>query len=283
MLMRSCIEWRKSFPYMVEIDQFNIDYKLNKTKELISFLDVFGMSQRVNIRIDKDIFVDEKEDLIDLFIDLVKLDKYMFAIVIDQNFFSEEEVQKLRENNVLFYFNSVIDTWDDLLGIVSLGVSDIFIGRDLCFELDKIKAALQFLKKSVQIRVYANICQTFYDYDDGLKTFFIRPEDMEFYSTYIDIIEFYDSADIQKVLYEIYFHDQKWNGNLQEIIKGLKVEINNEYFLTGDFAEQRAVCGRKCLKGKRCALCDKLVLLAKTIKNSDDYEMFSKYHSKGDN
>lgn len=277
--MRSCIEWRKSFRYLSEIDQFNIEYKINKTRELLNFLDIYGISQRVNIYTGN-LTKEEIQDAIDVLIDIKELNKYKFSIVMNKNSVSEEEINKIKENNIDFYFLNLIDTWDDLLGVLNMDVSDVFIGRDLGFELTKVAAAVQHMEKPAQIRCYANLCQTLYGYDDGLKTFFIRPEDVAFYDDYIDIIEFWDSVDIQSTLYEIYFHTHKWNGNLQEIIKGLKKEINNQYIITGAFAEYRISCERKCYKGGSCSICKKIALLADTIKNSEEYEMFSKYHKK---
>jgi len=58
-------------------------------------------------------------------------------------------------------------------------------------------------------------------YNDGFKQFFIRPEDVDIYGEYVDVIEFYDSIEQQNVLYEVYFKDKEWNGKLREIIKGM--------------------------------------------------------------
>lgn len=56
--MKSCIEWRKSFNYKIEIDEFNIYFR-NKKEKLINFLDVFAKSQRVNLCVPVDITTNE--------------------------------------------------------------------------------------------------------------------------------------------------------------------------------------------------------------------------------
>lgn len=280
--MRSCIKWNKSFPYLTEIDEFNIEYQLNKGRQLIKFLDIYGISQRVNIYIPDFFSEDNIDETIDLLIGIQELEKYNITIVGNKNIIGTiDRIKRMQEGKLSFYFSNIIDTFDDLLGAIYLGVSDVFIGRDLGFELDKVTAVIKNQNSPIQVRCYANICQTFYSYDNGLKTFFIRPEDVNFYSNYIDIIEFWEPEGLEKkVLYESYFHNHKWAGNLQEIIKGLKVSVNNNFFITGDFAETRYKCARKCYKGNHCALCDKLLMLSETIKNNEEYIMLSKYHGK---
>ena len=107
-----------------------------------------------------------------------------------------------------------------------------------------------------------------WDNSDGIKTFFIRPEDISIYHPYIDVLEFYDSENQQNPLYEIYFHDQKWDGDLREIIKGLKYKVNSYYILGSEFARNRISCNRKCIKGSNCNLCQSIVEFANTIENN---------------
>jgi hypothetical protein len=157
--------------------------------------------------------------------------------------------------------------------MLELGVSDVYIGGMLGFDLERVN---KFVPINIQIRSYVNICQYEWDNSKGFKTFFIRPEDLNYYSNFIDVIEFYKSEDIQNTLYEIYFHSKEWNGNLREIIKGLRVDINNYYILGSEFARRRAQCRRKCIKGERCELCDGLIDLAKTLEESKEYDVFKR-------
>jgi len=124
--------------------------------------------------------------------------------------------------SVPFYFSIPAYTWDQFLTYISIGVSDIFISGDLAFELDKISPIAK--EKNIRIRCYANIVQVdnnLNKYNDGFKQFFIRPEDIDIYGEYVDVIEFYNSIERQNTLYEIYFKDKEWNGKLREIIQGM--------------------------------------------------------------
>ena len=262
--MKSCIEWRKSFKYLPQIDQFNIDFR-NKQIKLNKFLDIYAKSQRVNIRLPEEYTKDD----IDLLIAAYQKGYNIAVILPGQN------LQKII--SVPFYFSVPAYTWDRLLTYISLGVSDIFISGDLAFELDKVSSIAK--KENIKIRCYANIAQVddnLNKYNDGFKQFFIRPEDVDIYGEYVDVIEFYDSIEQQNVLYEVYFKDKEWNGKLREIIKGMDNQVNNYYILGKEFAQRRIKCSRKCLKGERCQLCERTIELANSLEKSKNYQVFKR-------
>ena len=199
-------------------------------------------------------------------------EKYNIAICI--NYLDIEDFKKFEEAGIPFYFNFRIDSWDVFHYYVSLNVSDIFISGELGFDLKRVSRIAK--GKGIRLRAYANYSVGFNPFSNGFKDFYIRPEDVDKYSEYIDVLEFWDSVDKQNVLYEVYFHDKEWNGNLQEIIQGLKVKINNYYILGPEFGRRRMNCRRKCQKGEGCQLCERLVELAETLENSPDYEVFER-------
>jgi len=177
-----------------------------------------------------------------------------------------------------FYFTYPIDNWDEFIGYCEEGVSDVFIVGELAFDLERVAAAAH--EKNIRIRCYPNVCQTRWNgYKTGLTTFFIRPEDLYLYEDYIDVIEFDLTPNFlyqQETYYTIYFHDKKWEGNLQNIIKGLKIPINNYYLLGNEFGKRRINCQKRCLKNNRCNYCEVLVELAKTIEDSDYLELYKR-------
>lgn len=262
--MKSCIEFRKGFKYLPQIDEFNIDFR-DKQIQLAKFLDLYAKSQRVNIRLPNNYTKDNIELL-----EAAYEKGYNIAIILPDKFYANQ----LREHGVPFYFEDPAFTWDQLRGMGSLGVSDVFVSGELGFDLENVKWYADL--NDIKIRCYANISQSMWKTGDGFKDFYIRPEDIDFYSNYIDIIEFYDSVDNQNVLYEIYFYDKEWNGNLREIIKGLSLDINNYYILGPEFARRRSQCGKKCFKGERCALCDRLIEFARSLEKSEDFQVYKR-------
>lgn len=266
--MKSCIEWRKSFKYLPQIDQFNIDFR-NKQIKLLQFLQLYAKSQRVNIRLPGD-FTEENIELLNLIYEK----GYNIAIVLP-SILTLQDLQKIKAP---YYFQELATCWDELINFISLKVSDVFVSCELGFELDAVKALLE--NTGIQIRCYANISQSKGDNTKGIKGFYIRPEDIDIYGKYIDIIEFFGSVTTQNALYEIYFHDKKWDGKLNEIIKGIKSNVNNYYILSKHFAEYRTKCAKKCLKSNDCQLCDKIISLANSLRDSEHYQVFRKRDKK---
>ena len=273
--MKSCIQWRKSFKYLPQIDEFNIQFKRKDTK-LLKFLDKYAKSQRVNIYVNQP---DITEDDINLLIEIYKTKKYNIAVVCQFGLNDSHQFSKLRFSNVPFYFCNPVETWDVLLGFIAIGVSDVFVTNDLGFDLEEVSKVTKPL--DIQIRCYANICQSSWNEGFGFKSFYIRPEDVDKYSEFVDVLEFYKSEERQSVLYDIYFHDKKWSGELREIIQGLKLDVNNHYIIDDQFADRRIRCKKKCIKGGRCRLCDRLLEFAISLENSPEYQVFNK--RKGDN
>lgn len=210
--------------------------------------------------------MDYKDNDIELLIAIYEKYKYNIAIILPDQW----HVNRLTEVGIPFYFSTPVLTWDQLNNYLEAGVSDVIISGELGFDLSRIRFLTN--QKNVQIRSYVNIAQSSAWINGvGFKDFFIRPEDIDIYSEYIDIIEFYDSVDKQNVLYEIYFKDKEWNGKLREIIQGLKSDINNYYILGSEFGRRRTQCQKKCIKGENCKLCDKLMELADTLEKSKEY------------
>lgn len=240
---------------------------------MVNFLNQYAKTQRVIIRVEKTI---EQKDI--NFLELLATqNNYNIAILFKLSpvgfvTFTPAGID-LQNLKIPFFFDKMITSWEGLREILDLGVSDVYIGGMLGFDLERVN---KFIPEGIQIRSYVNVCQANWDNSEGFKTFFIRPEDLNYYGNFIDVFEFYESVDTQNTLYEVYFHTQEWNGNLREIIKGLKLDINNYYILGPEFARRRAQCRRKCIKGERCELCDGLVDLTKSLELSKEFDVFKR-------
>lgn len=269
--MKTCIEWRKSFKYFDQVDEYNIEYKPNKNEKLLDFLEHYAKKKRVNI------YTEPIESNIEVLIAIQQTEKYNTAIVInDSPPKLDKNIQKLLiDNQCTYYFHCLCPTWDGFNQMLELKVSDIFISGELGFDLKRARARVG---KTVQLRSYVNLSQT--HFGDTFRGFFIRPEDIDTYSEYIDVFEFYDSVNKQNILYDIYFYDKHWDGNLREIIKNLDVDVNNYYLLGSEFANRRMNCKRDCFKGDKCNLCTRLKELADTLENSKDYDVFLRRYNK---
>lgn len=179
-----------------------------------------------------------------------------FMVAYDQNIH-----QDLYDLNLKYFFIDPISNLDDFMGVINLGVTDIYVTNELGFFLEKISPICK--KKDIAIRVYPNVAQSTNKFTTpGIKKFFIRPEDVELYEQYVDVLEFWGPIDKQPVLYDIY-HDGRWQGNLQDLILGLDEEIDNMKIMPA-FGESRTCCRKKCAYGQ-CHICDNIKSAAEAL------------------
>ncbi len=174
--------------------------------------------------------------------------------------------EELKKANIQFFFNSYVRDWDTLHYYMELGVSDVYVVEALAFELNLLAPVAH--AKGVSIRAFANVCQGLQVGGNPLKSFFIRPEDVVDYEKYIDVLEFYGDEHVQAVAYKVYAHDKQWAGSLNEIIIGLEQEIDNRRIAPA-FGNLRMRCGKRCLKGKNCHICDHIKNVANKLEESD--------------
>ena len=259
--MKYCIDLQKT-SILDDVDEITIDYD-RKNLNIIKYI-----QERPQKRFILNI-LDLAESL--EYKDIEKLNAIYeensdinFAIKLPMYYEMLDEL--LPTLKVPFFFQKVVTNWEDFLGYISLGVSDIYIGEDLGFELDKVSKIAK--EHNIQIRTFPNIVQTQWKYTSSLKSFFIRPEDVELYEQYIDVLEFWGDRHKQPTFYKIYAIDKKWYGDLQEIITGFSAKLDSKFTIPR-FSEKRVRCGRSCLKGGICQLCDRIEELSKTLEKAD--------------
>lgn len=171
----------------------------------------------------------------------------------------------MKRYELSFFFEKPIVDWDTLWAVLLLGVSDMYIAERMGFELPNIKDIAN--RYNCQIRTYIDVCQSSVHTFDPVFSFWIRPEDIDFYGQYIDVIERYQDGDtIQNdTYYEIFMIQKKWSGDLGEIISGLEDSGLDSRCMLPSW-NRRAYCEKRCLKGSPCRLCHQAVKLARDLK-----------------
>lgn len=174
-------------------------------------------------------------------------------------------IKLLQENEVPFFFNVYVSDWETLHLLADVGVTDMYIVENLCFELDKVHKVLS--EKNIQVRVFPNVAQSKYKYD--VISFFIRPEDKYIYDEYVNIYEFYDRPNVytMNTYFDVYANNEKWGGNLNELIIGLEDTLDSRFTIPR-FGETRVRCGKRCLKGESCQMCHRIVSLSNTLESA---------------
>ena len=174
---------------------------------------------------------------------------------------------ELQQIHIPYFSLEVAIEWETFYYLAEFGVSDIYIGGQLGFELKDVAAAAA--KKGIRTRVYPNLAQSVLRDTDALINFFIRPEDIDLYNRrYVSTFEFFTPNDIDinwDVLYRAYAINKKWLGPLNEIVLNLDTDIDNTY-IHPHWGEFRMNCKRKCLKYESCDMCNQLYDFGKSLR-----------------
>ena len=251
-IVNYALEFNRNSKYLTDIDEIIVKYEGNEN-ELRNFLTTHN-TQKITISIETFIKPQTITDLLEL-----KKEGYSFSV--RSAVILPEHISLFKKAEIPFFIGRQIMSWDEFLYHIELGVSEIYISGSLGFELEAVSRISK--EHNVKLRAIPNIAQ---GYDLGippLKKFFIRPEDIELYSQYIDTFELQGPHDKIDILYKIY-RSKQWYGNIRELIIGFDVDLDTKHVIPL-FGEKRTNCGRRCLKGKKCHLCDSISELAETL------------------
>ena len=288
--MKYCINYFEKFNYLNEIDEINILFEKGEPSLVENLKSLIAM-EKVNPKAVFNVFISAQEcaqlteEEVNVFIMEVvnynqENENSQIKIVFDGDLLEEAYAAdldiifpKVKENDIPFFYDTFAKDWDMILGLLTLGVSDIYISGQIGFSLHLLKNILEDEgAEEVQIRAVCNACQSsfLYNEQDNFKTFFIRPEDVEFYAQYIDVLEFDNFAKSINTTYEIYKRGS-WDADLEILIDKLNVSVDNRN-LVQPAMQERATCQRKCLTGERaCHLCDEAIAYADLLDEKGVY------------
>lgn len=271
--MNYCVRFSRKFEYTDEIAEFKIIYK-PRDKKLLEFLDYFN-DKRFIISIT----VDDMPELVlsNLWKDYAERKNFTFLlpeINDDNRKIISLFIKELKSNNIPFYFEDKVYSIDKVWELIDLGVSDIYISGELGFELAEISDRIH--EAGVKIRVFPDVAQSVRAGGDSVTKFFIRPEDVDNYEDFVDVMEFtLNDKERDNILYKIYAINKKWTHEIKDIILNFDDEISNLSF-PSSFGEVRTHCRKRCLKNGNCQICFR----AKELSN---YLNSKEIHLKTDN
>lgn len=190
-----------------------------------------------------------------------ELDPIHFRYLINNNDYLQLAAMRKEIKNLHSCFcNLYARTWNDLLGLIDLGFTEVYITEELCFNLPAVKALCA--KNNVRVRAFPNIAQghSFHSFPN-LRRFFILPQDIPFYSKYIDTFELYFPPHTPASKISQIFNTYKNNlsyAQIADIIIGADSAIKPEE-LNPLFGIMRANCQYGCMRnGKDCQICKKM-------------------------
>lgn len=242
--MKYCIRYYSGVPtsLLKKVDEIELPFRLEDL-ELPNFLKEYS---------NQTIVLSEVNDIKK--IERVNILYQKFQNIKIKIHFSDYEVLKeeIQKNNIPFFFAEAVVSWDSFFGIINSNPSDILISNELAFSFADVANIAH--QKEIQVRAIPNYAQSSWDDMPNILKFFIRPEDTESYADSVDLFDFYtDDLTKQPVIYKIYTQ-QKWLGNLNELIFNFEEYCPNEYLIYS-FGQIRKNCKKRCLQGKTCLLC----------------------------
>lgn len=274
--MKYSITYFRSFRYMKDVDEIILYWSTEDN--IVDFvLENFAQKQRIVID-----FSDKKvSELRKAVPKLLEMKEKHSNFTVKMNIQTQKAFSEfLYDKKIPFFFGSFCNNWDSLYAYGLLGVSDVYITEELCFNLKDVKAFCE--PRRIKVRVFPNVAQVSgkgtSDIIPDIKKFFIRPEDICQYEPYVDICELWCPLEKQSVLYEIYKSEQ-WLGDLSDIISSFETSVPNTGFMP-HFAALRINCKKKCYKTK-CDICPAAVELAHMM-IADSFEIQTPRELVGD-
>ncbi len=187
-----CLNYYPSQSYLKDADEFRIKYR-PADRSLEDFLKEYQ---------NKSIVIDVTDTFDELDAKLFKglSEKYHnIKLIIDYH--NKDHLVLVQEYEIPYFFINSISTIDELTGYIKYHPTDMYICEELGFSLDKVSKILH--DNNIKVRVYPNICQSSFSETPSILTFFIRPEDISIYSTFVDVFELISDQDRQEVIYKI--------------------------------------------------------------------------------
>ena len=162
-----------------------------------------------------------------------------------------QQIGRLKEGGCRFFFGSdySASSFSDLQSFADMmGVTDIFISDDLCYDLPHVKRYCE--SKGISVRLILNYVP------------------ISIVDKYIDVAEFScgkgDSYDFKKldVLYKVWFERHDWAGNIQEINENIPFAYYPRTIMPG-LTESKIKCGLACVReGSKCSKCHQALELS---------------------
>lgn len=242
--------------YLQEVEQLKINYR-PADRTLPDFLEKYQ---------DKSIVIDITESFDDVDAELFKglYQKYKnFKLLF--SFDNKEYLERVQKNQLPFFFKNFVSTIDQMNGFIQYHPTDMYICSELGFSLDKVSKLLH--DNNIKVRVFPNICQSSFSEIPSIKTFFIRPEDIDIYKVFVDVFELISDQEHQQVIYKIY-KQGKWFGEIGAIIPSFKDRLNSKYLLPS-FGIIRSKCGKRCFYDPSvCSICDRFIQVSDSLQKN---------------
>ncbi len=254
--MKVCLNSHCSPEYLEKTDEIKISYK--DRNKIIDYIEKYPKATIILSLRDAPEETETTWEEIKRYQTLCK-GKFLFAAV------NANQVKECSFQLINFYLDRPIKTFEEVYWLKAFNSKYILVDSPLFYRLADLKDL-----GGIPLRIAPNVAYYANDVprSNGIYGSWIRPEDIELYSDYIDTIEFED-CDVRKeeALYRVYMETKKWPMDLNKLITNLDTSINN-FYIPDTFGLMRLTCGQTCMSGGACHWCDRVIALA----NNKDFQ-----------
>lgn len=244
-ILKYSLSSRQTSDYLNKADEIRVEYRDHR---IIPDLAEKYPNATINLTTTSTDDIDWKE--VRTYNILCKMKFYIGITTLDH-------YHQAKELGVKYYYRYPITTFQELRDMKAAGMSYVILGAPLFFMMDKVK------RIGIPVRAIANVAHTeaYFTSADGPTGTWIRPEDVETYETYVEVIEFMDNITAEQALYRIYAENHKWSNPLSYVVKDLDHEAVNR-MIPPTLAQTRLNCGQRCMENGICRLCQRTLDLA---------------------
>ena len=142
----------------------------------------------------------------------------------------------------------------DLKMLEEFGAEYAYVGIPLFFNLKRVVKNGDY---HIKLRAIPTVSfNHHYPYPSGVCGQWIRPEDIEAYEPYIDIMEFeFCEVTREETLYKVYAEQKEWSTRLDILVEDLGSSALNR-MIPDSLVEARLECNHRCMNGGACHLCE---------------------------
>ena len=197
--------------------------------------------------------------------ELVKVELIHFDVVTGNNLIVSckniQQLKTIKDFGIKYMLDYEVPSTYELRAVADLGCEYAYVGLPLFFSL---AATLDI---DIKLRVIPTRCSDHkFPTEDGICGHWIRPEDLEEYDDYIDVVEFEDCAiRREETLFKVYKEQKTWSTNLNILVEDLDSNALNR-LVNPDLIYHRLGCGQACKNYSTCHACYHALNLAQREK-----------------
>lgn len=197
--------------------------------------------------------------------DLVKVELIHFDVVTENNLIVSckniQQLQTIREFGIKYMLDYEVPSTYELRALAALGCEYAYIGLPLFFSLSATRDI------DIKLRIIPTRCSDHkFPTEDSICGHWIRPEDLDEYEDYIDVVEFEDCAiRREETLFKVYKNQKTWSTQLNILVEDLSSNAINR-LINPDLVYHRLGCGQSCKNFSTCHACQHALILAERDK-----------------